>query len=318
MRIVFFGTPQFSANILLYLIEHNIEIAAVVTMPDRPKGRSKKPQPSAVKVLMLQESLDIPLFQPEKASDSEFVDKIKEFDADLFVVVGYGEIMSQPLLDVPRLAAVNIHTSLLPKYRGAAPIQRAIMAGEKRMGITVMKMNAKMDAGEMIAQASSEIPDDWLFSDIESELNSLAKNQIVKTIADFKKGSVDLKEQDLEKVTSAPKIQTVDCFLDFKGNAVELHNQVRALSPRPAAFGEIEVEGGKRIRMKVFKSGVCHCKPNLDPGMVVEFTKERLLVACGEGSLEIYEVQLEGKGRVSVGQFFAGYGKKLFSFIILK
>ncbi|MDN3504753.1 MAG: methionyl-tRNA formyltransferase [Rhabdochlamydiaceae bacterium] len=317
MKIVFFGTPQFSANILSYLIANNCEIVAVVTMPDRPKGRSKKPQPSAVKVLMQEKGFDLPLFQPEKASAPEFINEISHFHADLFVVVGYGEILSQALLDVPKLASVNIHTSLLPKYRGAAPIQRAIMAGEKVMGITVMKMNAQMDAGEMIAQASSDIPDDWLFSDIENELNLLAKNQIVQTIADFEEGVVEYQEQDLSKVTSAPKIQTEDCFLDFKGRAIDLHNQVRALSPRPAAFGEIEVDG-KRLRMKIFKSGVCQDDSNLPPGEVVELTKERLLVACGEGGLEIFELQLEGKGKVDVKQFFAGYAKKIFSFVVLK
>ncbi|MCF7806763.1 MAG: methionyl-tRNA formyltransferase [Simkaniaceae bacterium] len=315
MRVVFFGTPNFSADILLHLLEKNIDIVAVVTMPDRPKGRSSQPQPSAVKILYLEKNLPIPLFQPEKASTLETISALKSLNPDLFIVVGYGEILSEELLRVPRLYPINIHTSLLPKYRGAAPIQRAIMAGEAQMGITIMQMNPEMDAGAILSQSSCHISEDLTFPDIERMLNQLAKTEVVKVIEECKRDALKPRSQDLTEVTKAPKIKPEDSRLDLRQAAPDLHHRIRALTPKPATYLDAEIDGVK-TRIKIYLSKIHDRFIQEVPGKILEFSKKSLIIACGHGALSILALQLEGKKRVDVPQFYAGFSQKKLIFLV--
>ena len=252
----------------------------------------------------------MPLMQPEKASSDDSIEQISALDPDLFIVVGYGEILRSKLLEVPSVAAINIHTSLLPKYRGAAPIQRAIMAGERVMGITIMKMNAKMDAGEIVSQGSAEIGQDWLFPDVEAKLCTLAKEEIMKCVEKAAKGEVQSVAQSEGKISLAPKIQANDRELDFSKSAIALHNQIRALVPKPAACCTIGIDG-KMVVTKIFRSSFSEGEGGV--GQVVHFSKNGLVIGCQEGLLTILELQLEGKKRCTIDQFFAGYGSKTIS-----
>ena len=311
MRVVFFGTPQISADVLFHLLESNVEVVGIVTMPDRPKGRSKQPVPPPVKVLALQENLSIPILQFEKTSIPACINALKELNPDLFIVIGFGEILKPEILSIPHLGAVNIHVSLLPKYRGAAPIARAIMAGEKRMGVTIMKMNPVMDAGGIISQASYDMPETWDFPDIERKICELAKTEIVKVLRQFKNGEVHTIEQDVSEVTMAPKIKPDDCHIDWSWDAKKVCNLVRALTPRPAAVTMVELAGINK-KMKVYKAKCV--EGSGEPGAVIVWTKSQLVVAAGNGAVEICELQLEGKGRITSAQFYAGHGGKSLKF----
>lgn len=185
-RIVFFGTPSFAAEVLSFLVERSVPIVAVVTQPDRPKGRSQQIAPSPVKELSLKKAPHIPILQPEKASEESFLQKLIELKADLFVVVAYGQILSQKLLDIPPLGCINIHASLLPKYRGAAPMQRCLMAGEKETGIAIQKMVRQLDAGDVIATAKIPIPPDMTHGELEEKLCSAAKPLLLPSSKNMK------------------------------------------------------------------------------------------------------------------------------------
>lgn len=314
-RVVFFGTPIFAREILAHLIQEKIDVVAVVTMPDRPKGRSKRLHPSPVKEWLIDSALPIPLLQPEKASSPHFIEELSPFAPDLFVVVGYGEIMSGDLLAVPRVAPINIHTSLLPAYRGAAPIQRAIMAGETRLGITVMEMNKKMDAGAILAQASCEVDEEAIFPEVEEALISLAQDKIIQLVERVEKeGVIEGQAQDLSRVSIAPKIAPEDCLLNFNGDARDLHNQVRALSPKPAAYALVRLDGVE-FRMKVYRTSYINGdEADGEVGAIRSFSKQGLEVQCARGSLVIKEVQLEGKKRMGIDAFYAGFCKRKFEF----
>ncbi|MCI5052134.1 MAG: methionyl-tRNA formyltransferase [Simkaniaceae bacterium] len=300
MRIVFFGTPDFAAEILAHLLDHQVDIAAVVTMPDRPKGRSRRLSPPPVKQMLLDRGIDLPIHQPEKASTPEMEKLLKGYEPDLFVVVGYGEIIKQNLLDIPRLDPINIHTSLLPAYRGAAPINRAIMAGERILGITIMEMVKAMDAGDIILQESIETTREEIFEEIESRLLALAKKMIIQVIALYSKGAVQKTAQDREKVTFAPKIHREDCQIDWQRSAVEIENQVRGLSEKPGAFALLE--DGKRLKILKAQS-----QPGIGrPGSILLQDQKSCLVACGDGALLIQRVQPEGKKPMDIKSYLLG------------
>ena len=310
MRVVFFGTPFFAAEILVHLLEKAVDIVGVVTMPDRPQGRSSALVPSPVKVVWLEENLKVPLIQKEKASDAEAVLEISALNPDLFIVVGFGEILKPNLLAVPKIAAINIHTSLLPKYRGAAPIQRAIMAGEEVMGITVIKMNPVMDAGEMIGRASATIPASWDFPDVERKLIELVKEEIIHVVERFKEGRVEAEAQNNEGVTLAPKILPEDSIIDWSRPAKEIVNQIRALTPKPAAASQIEI-GSESKRVKIYKASLSEQEGGA-PGEIIEWTKSSLVIQAGSNSVKILELQIEGKGRILPHEFYAGnHGKRI-------
>jgi methionyl-tRNA formyltransferase len=312
MKIVFFGTPHFAVGILDELLSSGFSVVAVVTKPDQPQGRSLKLKPSPVKQYLLERVVNIPILQPEKAADSHFIEMIREFLPDFFVVVGYGEILKQALLDVPKFAPINIHTSLLPSYRGAAPIQRAMMAGEKVMGITVMKMNAKMDAGEILLQSSTEVNMNDPFEVVEAKLIELSKESIKKVLSDFSNYSMHAKTQDLSLVSHAPKIEIEDCLIDCSKNYLAVQRQIMALSPKPSAFLLAEVQGEEK-RIKILEAVVSENKVDCH---TIQLIDQKMFLGCEGGSVQIIRLQPEGKNSMSAKDFINGH--KLFFPIKIK
>lgn len=304
MRIVFFGTSSFAARILTKLLESNCHIAAIVTRPDRMKGRHLQPLPPPVKETASRLCPNVPIFQPEKASLPEFAEGLRQFEADLFVVVAYGEIIKKNLLEMPKLGCVNIHASLLPKFRGAAPIQRCLMEGDKETGITIIEMSPQMDAGDVLAIESLPIPAEMTFGELEPKLCDLSVKLILQTIRNFELGKVTKTPQDHALATLAPKITPEDEKIDWSKTATQIHNQIRALSPAPSAWCQVLI-GTELRRLKIKKAKVVE-EMGGPSACILSFGKEGWLVACGKGAIRLLEVQLEGKKAMSADDCIRG------------
>lgn len=311
MRVVFFGTPAFAASVLEFLLQNGVEVVAVISKPDRPKGRSGTPLATPVKSVSLALNPDIPVFQPEIVSDPAFSDTLKAFNADLFVVVAYGEIIKQHLLDMPKLACINLHASLLPKYRGAAPIQRSIMEGESETGITIMHMVKKMDAGDMIEQIKVEIDPEMSYEELEAALCVVGKQGLLKVIREFAEGVPTSTAQDISKVTFAPKLELEDCEIKWDHSAQQIHDLVRGVNPHPGAWCYVTVQGEQK-RLKIFKTHIVDQKG--PPGAILNIAshKGNLIVAAKDKSLELVEIQLEGKKRMSSEDLMRGIARSEF------
>lgn len=304
MRVVFFGTPSFAAQVLLDLFQAGIDIVAVVSKPDRPQGRSMVPVPTPVKVAAQSRSMSLPIHQPEIVSAADFGATLEAYQADLFVVVAYGEILKQHLLDMPRLGCINLHASLLPKYRGAAPIQRCIIDGELESGITIMHMVRKMDAGDIISMVKVPIGPDMTFGGLESALCQIGSKALIEVIYDLDKGSAARISQDHSLATFAPKIELEDCEIHWDSPAQTVHNLIRGVNPHPGAWCYVEVRGAKK-RLKVNASRLVSDKSG-KPGDILAFGKEGFIIACQEGSIQIMDLQLEGKKALSAQEFIHG------------
>lgn len=302
MKIVFFGTPEFAAKILEALQSAKVDIVAIVTKPDTPQGRSLKLTPPSVKQLAEKLMPHVPILQPIKCSTPEMIEELKKFQADLFVVVAYGEILSQALLDVAPHGAINVHASLLPGYRGAAPIQRVLMNGEIETGISIIRLVKKMDAGDVLHAERLAIPPTMTGGELESALCHLGIRCLFKVLGDFEKGSVTATPQDDSQVTFAHKITQDECHLDWKKPAQELYNLVRALSPHPGAWCDCLVRGEKK-RLKVYGAEV------------VEGPAQGLVVPCGEGALRLLTIQLEGKPKMAAPDFLRGIPSSQITFL---
>lgn len=302
LRVVFFGTPQFAALVLQYLIEHHIHIVAAIAKPDKPQGRSKELVPVPVKQVAQQ--FNIPVYQPQKVSAPDFFQTLHLLNADLFVVVAYGEIIKQEVLDLPKLACINLHASLLPKFRGAAPIQRAIIEGETETGVTIMHMVKKMDAGDMILQVKTPITSDMTYGELSSELQKIGAQALLKVILAFEETGNPRISQNEALATLAPKIELEDCIINWSLPAKVLHNLIRGVNPEPGAWCFMRL-GDQEKRLKIFRSRL-HEEISLQPAQIAFDSQKRLLVGCGKGSLELLEVQLEGKKRMSARDFYHG------------
>lgn len=309
MRIIFFGTSEFAAKILQCLVKKNISIQAIVTQPDRAKNRSSKLVFSPVKQLAIQSCSNVSIFQPEKASHPEFIQTMKQLAPDLMIVVAYGQILKKELLDIPKLAPINIHASLLPKYRGAAPIQRCLMQGEDKTGITIIKMNSQMDAGEIILRQALTIGQNMTFQELEEKLIDLSNVLLLKVIDQFKTNSVVYQPQDESQVSFAPKILTEDMKINWSCSAFEIHNLVRALSLKPGAWCYLK-ENGKKKRVKILLSELSNRSGN--PGEAIE--DDSLIVGCAVGSIKILLIQSEGKKVISAIEWLQGVKRKQFKF----
>ncbi len=307
MKVVFFGTPPFAAKLLEVLLEEGISIIAIITKPDKPQGRSKQPLFPAVKETALLYAPNVPLYQPEFVSAPEFSPILAKFEADLFIVVAYGEIIKQHLLDMPRLGCINVHASILPKYRGAAPIQRAIIDDEKGSGVTIMQMVRKMDAGDIIRIAEVPIGQNMTYGELEDELCQAAVVPLLAVVREYQTGVIPAHvAQDLSKVTFAPKIELEDCQLDWKRPAGELHCLVRGVNPEPGAWCYVEVKGEKK-RLKIVRTTVEKSEDVIGkPGTLLKYDKTGIVVACGDQALNIIELQLEGKRSMTAKEFACG------------
>ena len=311
MKIIFMGTPDFAASALEKLVEAGHEITLVVTQPDKPKGRSGELQVSDVKACALKHGF--PVFQPERIKLPENVAYLKNYEADIYVVAAFGQILSQEILDIPKFGCVNIHASLLPKYRGAAPIQQAIIDGEKTTGVTIMQMAAGMDTGDILLQREIPIDDNETGGGLFDKLSELGAELIVEALPKIERGELTPVPQDEELATKCGKLSKNMGKIDFNKNAVAIRNLVRGLNPWPSAFTRHD---GKMLKIWVADalddkqvkeiSGNAEVLKNAVPGTVSFVTKEAIGVATGKGTLVLKEVQLEGKKRMLVKDFLLG------------
>jgi methionyl-tRNA formyltransferase len=311
MKIVFFGTDEFAKEILRFLLEQGLDIIAIVTREDKPRGRDQKLQGPPVKELCEEIEFKGEILQPVKASSEEFVARLKEFNAELFVVVSYGQILRQNVLDVPKYGTINVHPSLLPKFRGPSPIQSAVLAGEKETGVTIMEMELAMDAGGIIKVLPAEIGDEMTFGELETLLLNLAKNGLLDVIKEISLAKKIISYPQDEKIsTYTKKIHSEDSFINWDSPAEQIIYFIRGMNPRPGARMFIEFEGKKQL-MKVFKVMKTEYVGS-KAGEMLYFDKERgLIIACQGGSVAVLEVQLEGKKRMDIKDFVNGFSCKI-------
>lgn len=297
MKIIFMGTPDFAAASLEALIDSRHEIQAVVTQPDKPKGRKGELTPSPVKVVA--EEKGIKVYQPLKVRDEEFVETLRAYNPDVIVVVAFGQIIPLSILKMPKFGCVNIHGSLLPKYRGAAPIQWAVLDGEKETGITTILMDEGIDTGDILLKKTIKIDADETSGSLFDKLKALGAETILETLDELEKGSITPTKQGESPTAYAKMLTKAMGLIDFTRSAKELDCFVRGMDPWPSAYTLL---AGKTLKLwkvrAVEKSGKA--------GSVIEIGKESFTIACGEGAIEVLEVQLEGKKRMSAGDFLKG------------
>jgi methionyl-tRNA formyltransferase len=303
MKIVFFGTPTFAANILKSLIEKKVDIAAVVTQKEKKQGR-KSNKKHNVKDIANEYLPNTLLLQPDKATDPKFLDALKQLNADLFVVVAYGKILRQNLLDIPNIDTINVHASILPKYRGAAPIQRAIVNGEKISGITIMKIVPALDAGDIIATATVDIDDEMNSGELTNLLCEASKPLLLQVIKDFDNGNITYTRQEEDEATYAAKLTNSERMIDWNDTAENIHNKIRAFAPFPAVECFVNFDGVSK-RLKIKKSRVAKDYFG-NAGEILVFSKDKFIVGCENSAIELLEVQLEGKRPMKVNEFICG------------
>lgn len=303
VKIIYFGTPLFAAKIFEYLLERKQALLAVVTQPDKPQGRNLKQKEPAVKQAARKLAPHLPVLQPVKASDSEFLQMLASFQADLYVVAAFGQILPQKLLSIPPLGCINIHASLLPKYRGAAPIQRALMNGDPETGVSIQKMVYKLDAGDVITEKKIPVPTQENHGELEERLCELSKPLLLEVLKRYEAGIPEGIPQDDSQATLAPKIQPSETQICWSSSARFLHNLIRGLSPKPGAWCFVE-KNGERSKLKILRTAFCAEAGS--PGEWLQFGKDRCLIAAQNGSLELLTVQPEGKKIMSSRDWMLG------------
>ncbi len=321
MKIVFMGTPDFARAALEKIIEAGHEVVLVVTQPDKPKGRSGELQVSDVKECALLHGL--PVFQPVRIKLPENVAELRKYDADIYVVAAFGQILSQEILDIPRLGCVNIHASLLPEYRGAAPIQQAILDGRKETGVTIMQMAAGMDTGDILTQRTIPIAEDETGGGLFDKLSALGAELIVETLPKLERGEITPVPQDEDRATKCGKLSKDMGRIHWSDDADKLRNLVRGLNPWPSAYTSLNKKSFKIWRAKALmelefrqmakelgdgKDGIrAKALDDKAYGTVMAVLRDSLVVLTGDGYLQLFEVQLEGKKRMPVKDFLMGY-----------
>ncbi len=301
LRMIFCGTPAFAVPSLERLIaEPEFEIAGVVTQPDRPRGRGREVHGSPVKEAAV--AAGIPVYQPAKIKLDEGFEYFERLAPDAVVIIAYGQIISQRLIDIPRLGWINVHASLLPKYRGAAPINWAIANGEKRTGLTTMRIDAGLDTGPMLLNYETEIGADETAPELTARLANAAAPLIVETLEKLDRGEITPTPQDKSKMSLAPPLKKEDGRIDWSLDAPKIHNRIRGLQPRPGAFTTFRGKNcqiwGKPLR-PVAAGGA--------PGIILATQEDGLLVICGSATvLRVEQVQLEGRARVTSREFMNG------------
>ena len=302
LRVVFMGTPDFAAPCLEALLAAGHEVAAVITQPDRPRGRGRKLSFSPVKACAVEHGLEV--LQPEKIKTPEFEQVLQELAPDVMVVVAFGQILSPAILAIPPLGCVNVHASLLPYYRGAAPIHWAVMQGEEKTGVTTMYMDEGLDTGDMILKKEIAISKDASTGEIHDQLMQEGAVLLQETLALIADGKAPRTKQDHAVSTYAPLLKADIEQLDWTRSAQELHNRIRGLSPWPGAY--CRYAGG---RLKVWKSRVCEetAAVGAIPGRTARLSAEGFVVETGDGLLELLEVQPENKRRMKASECACGY-----------
>ncbi len=306
LRIIFLGTAELSCASLQALAGNpQFQIAAVVTQPDRPKGRELKPQPSPVKSLALR--LGLPVLQPERARDEKFIAGLRALQPDLIIVVAYGQILPPAILDLPRHGCLNVHTSLLPKYRGAAPIQWAIANGDTETGVTIMKMDAGLDTGPIVSQHRTPIRPEDDSATLHDRLAQLGAELLVQTIPDYVAGKIQPAPQPAEGASYAAKIKKEDGRIDWNQPAQTIWNRLRAFTPWPGAFTFLAGKPNPHL-LKIWKAEIV--KQSGGAGEILSADKNGITVGCGENALRILELQREGGRRMNAAEFLSGHPLK--------
>ena len=297
MKVVFMGTPEIAVPTLEKLIENNIEVPLALCQPDKPKGRGKKVLPPPVKEAALKHNIEV--YQPQSLKNNdEALEKLKEIEPDFLVVVAYGKILPVEVLDIPKKAPINVHFSLLPKYRGAAPVNWAIINGEEKTGVTTMIMAEGLDTGDMLLKLETEIGKKTTV-DLSNELSYSGAELLIKTLNDF--DNITPVKQNDEEASYAPLMKKSDGIIDWSKPAVEIERKIRGFNPWPTAFTYLQ---GKTL--KIYNSEVVKSSKSIDYGTIFDVNKKSFSVKCGDDALKILELQLEGKKKMNTASFLSG------------
>lgn len=305
LRVVFAGTPDFAAQHLRQLLQTEHNVVGVYTQPDRPAGRGKKMQPSAVKQVAIEHQL--PIYQPESLKTADARSELEQLDADVMVVVAYGLLLPQAILDIPRYGCVNVHGSLLPRWRGAAPIQRAIWAGDTQSGVAVMQMEAGLDTGPVLHEVSCQISAAETSATLYAKLEQLGPQALISVLDDLPTFIDNAKPQDESQATYARKLSKEEGRIDWQASAEQLARNVRAFFPWPTAWFDIEGFKGGQSMVKVLAAEELKQSADAPAGTIVSASNEGLDIACGQGTLRILEAQVPGKKPQPAATLVNGY-----------
>lgn len=299
MNVIFMGTPEFAVPTLEKLHENGYEIKLVVTQPDKPSGRGKKLKKSRVKEKA--EELGLNIFQPEKIKKQENIDVLKSYNPDIIVVVAYGQILNKEILDLPKYGCINVHASLLPKLRGAAPLNWAIINGEKTSGVTTMFMDIGLDTGDMMLKSQIDINSDMNVGQLHDALMIQGANLLIETLKKIEKNEIKRITQDNLLSNYAPMLDKENTKINWNDKAEEIHNKIRGLSPWPGSYFIVD---GKSV--KVYKSSYIEDKNAYEPGFVLKVNDEGIFVVAGDGIVIIKELQMPGKNQMSISAYLRG------------
>lgn len=299
MKIVFMGTPEFAVPCLQKIIDEGHEVLGVVTQPDKPKGRGKKLSIPPVKELALK--YDIPVYQPIKAREESFVKTLKEINPELIVVVAFGQILPKSILDIPKFGCINVHASLLPKYRGAAPLNWVIINGEEKTGVTTMYMDEGLDTGDMILKSEIPLDDEITAGELHDKMMIDGAQVLKETIDLISQGKAPREKQDDENTCYSTIMDKSLGNIDWKKPAKEIHNLIRGVNPWPSAYTSYENQ-----IMKIWKTKVLNEKSNKEPGTIISVDKEGIKVCTGDKLILISEIQMSGKKRMIVSEYIKG------------
>ncbi|AVD37586.1 methionyl-tRNA formyltransferase [Clostridioides difficile] len=299
MKIVFMGTPDIAVPCLQKIIDEKYEILGVVTQPDKPKGRGKKLGMSPVKELAIENN--IPVYQPVKARDKEFIDTIKSLNPDVIVVVAFGQILPKGILEIPKFGCINVHVSLLPKYRGAAPINWVIINGEEKTGVTTMYMDEGLDTGDMILKTEVNLDENITAGELHDKMMNIGAETLKETLRLIEEGNAPREVQNHEEFSYAPIMNKSLGNIDFSKSAREIHNLVRGVNPWPSAYTTYN-----DVIMKVWKTKVLDEKSTKDAGTIIDVSKDGIKVSTIDNVLLIEEIQMPNKKRMLVGEYIKG------------
>lgn len=304
LRIIFAGTPEFAAEHLRVLLGSQHQVIAVYSQPDRPAGRGKKLSASPVKEVAL--ANNVPVYQPFNFKTPEAIHELAALGADLMVVVAYGLILPKTVLDAPRLGCINVHASILPRWRGAAPIQRAIEAGDSETGVTIMQMDVGLDTGDMLIKAFCPIVAEDTGGSLHDKLIQIGGPALLQALEQIASGTTHPEKQDDSLSNYAPKLSKEEAALDWYLPANLLERKIRAFNPFPVAHTKIAGTGDDQ-RIRVWKASVINEAHSASPGKITRITSEGLWVACGEGQLVLEQIQLPGKKSMAIGEILRGH-----------
>ena len=310
MNVVFMGTPEFAVPSLKCLIESKHDVIAVLTQTDKPKGRKGKPEAPPVKNIALDAGL--PVIQPENVNSRQVIEKLEKLNPDVIAVVAFGQKISNEILDLPKHKCVNIHASLLPKYRGAAPINWAIVNGEKETGITTIIMSSKMDAGEVIVRNSLTIGPEETAGELGDRLSKLGADTLSESLMQIETGNAKYTQQDESLVSLAPKIKKKDGFIDWNQGEKKIHDFVRGMNPKPSAYTFLTRDNSKEriIILKTERENSSNNGTVIAPGTIIDISSKGIKTATKNGSIWIKEVKPEGKRMMSAAAFSRGHDLK--------